>query len=65
MKPDLNDIPEFYQPYIKSLPEKPLILLLQNTLDRFNQHFSKLDENHGDFKYQSGKWTIKQMVQHL
>ena len=65
MRPKLSEIPDFYRPYIESLPDEPLMLLLQNTLDRFNKLFSKLDEEQGEFRYEKGKWSIKEVLQHL
>ncbi len=65
MKPDLKQIPSFYRPYIEALEDKDLMGLLSESLVRFDDLTSGIAEGEGDFRYDHGKWTIKQVVQHL
>ena len=65
MKPDLELIPTFYRPYVQALEDKNLMILLDESLQRMEGILSKVKEENGDFFYDDGKWTIKQVLQHL
>lgn len=64
-RPDLSRVPSFYHNYINQVPEDDLI-------PAFNRHGPALiaflesipGEKH-DYRYAEGKWTIKELLQHL
>jgi uncharacterized damage-inducible protein DinB len=64
-RPDLSRVPEFYHGYISKVKENDLISALQNsTSELFGLLKSIPDEKH-DYAYGDGKWTIKEVVQHM
>jgi hypothetical protein len=64
MRPDLNRVPEFFHNYIKQVPEDDLMTAFKNqtslVVDFFNIPTDKID-----YAYAEGKWTIKEMLQHI
>ncbi|UII28414.1 DinB family protein [Fulvivirga maritima] len=64
-KPTLDVVPEFYQGYIKEIEEEELIPALINhgniTLDLLRS----IPEVSAGYRYQPGKWSIKQVVAHM
>lgn len=65
-KPQIKDYPIFYQPYISVLDENSGLLDdLDTTLERFEQILYEVEEAKYEYRYQEGKWTLKEIVQHL
>ena len=62
---DINEIPEFYQGYVLKLEHDELIVNLETTGDDFVSLARKIPESNGEFAYDSGKWTIKEVIQHM
>ena len=61
-----KDYPDFYKPYVKVLdPERDLIFHLESSLEQFESLLYAIDENLQSYRYAPGKWTIKEIVQHL
>ncbi len=62
---DLPFVPEFYDRYINYVPENTAIIdgliASQNVLETYREELIRL----GDYQYQEGKWTCKEVVQHL
>lgn len=64
--PKKNEYPVFYSPYIEVLDKK--LSLMENfeaSLERFEKIFYELPEEKYEYSYGEGKWTIKEVVQHL
>lgn len=62
---DLTRIPQFYHGYINRIEETDLIALLQrHQVDSF-QFFDSIPDDKWDFRYAEGKWSIKELVQHV
>ncbi|WKK66888.1 DinB family protein [Lutimonas zeaxanthinifaciens] len=61
-----KDYPAYFDTYIKVL-DKDLSLLeyLEQSLELFEQILYDVSEEKYEFRYQPGKWTIKEVVQHL
>ena len=62
---DLVKIPEFYQGYVKSLGQGDLVPLLLKTGDEFIEFGRGLSEAQGAYRYAEGKWSIKEVIQHV
>lgn len=62
---DLNSVPEFYQGYVKSLGQGDLVPLLLKTGDEFIEFGRGLSEAQGAYRYAEGKWSIKEVIQHV
>lgn len=60
------EYPAFYSPYIEVLDgTSSLMENLETSLELFEEILYELKEEKYEFRYQEGKWTIKEIVQHL
>lgn len=55
----------FYKPYIEVLGEGVLINELEQSLSFFINFLKTIPSEKYEFRYAEGKWTIKDIVQHL
>ncbi|MDC0338897.1 DinB family protein [Flavobacteriales bacterium] len=65
MKPDLNTIPEFYRDYIQSMLDADYLDLLGNVYADAITIFNDIPEEKANYAYAEGKWTIKDILQHI
>jgi len=65
MKPDLNTIPEFYSDYIQSVLDDNYSNLLSNVYADAITILNDIPEEKANFTYAEGKWTIKDILQHI
>jgi hypothetical protein len=64
--PKKHEYPRFYQPYIDILDKKSgLSDLLETSLEQFEQVLYDIDATKQEYIYAEGKWTIKELVQHM
>lgn len=65
-KPLKNEYPVYFKTYLDTLKEgRDLLENLETSLERFEQILYELKEEKYEYRYQDGKWTIKEVVQHL
>ena len=65
-KPQKFEYPVFYTPYIEILDGVAgLLEQLETSLELFEQLLYELKEEKYEYRYEEGKWTIKEIVQHL
>jgi hypothetical protein len=65
-KPQKFEYPVFYTPYIEILDGvSGLLEHLETSLELFEQLLYELKEEKYQYRYEDGKWTIKEIVQHL
>ncbi len=60
-----NEYAPFYKNYIKSLGNVNLFEILESSLCDLVQTIETLPEEKLNFQYEEGKWTIKELVQHI
>lgn len=65
IKPTLEEVPEYYKPYIDACDETNLIEALTNGLNEAKELFSVIPENKQNYSYSEGKWTIKEVLIHI
>ena len=65
MKPDLNTIPEFYRGYIQSMLDANYLDLLVNVYNDAITILIDISEEKANYAYAEGKWTIKDILQHI
>lgn len=65
-KPLIDEYPVFFKTYMDMIPENgDLLDQLENSLEQFEQLLYELEETKPEFRYAIGKWTIKEVVQHM
>lgn len=60
-----NEYANFYKPYIEALGEVVLMNELEQSLSFFIDFLKTIPYEKHEFRYAEGKWTIKDIVQHL
>jgi hypothetical protein len=64
MRPDLAKQEEYYHQYIALTSEEDPTEALEANLNHVSSFYRDLTEEQGDFAYEAGKWTIKNVFQH-
>lgn len=64
-KPILSAVPEFYHGYISRVSEDDVVDALQNSQAEASTVLQAIPDEKWDFRYAEGKWSIKEMVQHI
>ena len=61
----INEYSNFYQSYIQALEDVELIEELEICLHEFIKFVQNIPMDKFDYQYEVGKWTIKEIIQHL
>jgi uncharacterized damage-inducible protein DinB len=64
-KPLARDYGEYYQRYVNLVPEDELLQAFSNQAPVVLQFLNDIPADKRDYAYAPGKWTLKQMLQHL
>lgn len=64
-RPQPSEYHSFYTGYIQLVPEGNFLQLLTENSLEVKSFFSSLKKEKHDYRYQPGKWTIKQMLLHM
>lgn len=65
MKPDLQRIPEWYHGYISKVKEETLAAAFRRQTAAFIDFLKNIPETKTTCSYAPGKWTIRQLLQHI
>ena len=65
MLPDLSRVAPFYHGYISQVPETDLIKAFPVHTQKIITLLGTLSPEKYDYRYAPGKWTIREVVQHL
>lgn len=60
-----NEYDSFYQTYIEACGVNELLAELKNSLKDTSFFFKSIPIDKIEYRYESGKWTIKELIQHL
>ncbi|WP_456420414.1 DinB family protein [Lutibacter sp.] len=60
-----NEYSSFYKNYITILGEVNLLDVLNNSLENLINTLKNLPEEKLQYRYEEGKWTIKELIQHI
>jgi hypothetical protein len=62
-----NEFAHYYKPYIDAVAGngKSIVENLNDTLIEFLNTLSNISEDKQEYRYAAGKWTIKELIQHL
>ena len=61
----IEEVPSFYHRYVDPLKEEDLINILENASAKTLGFLNDLEEANGDFRYASGKWSVKEVICHM
>ena len=66
-RPARTEYSEFYQPYLNIIPagDSELNDLLKSSLGACNSLLNNLEPGKEDYRYAEGKWSIKELLQHI
>ncbi len=65
MRPDLSRVSSFYHNYISQVPENEIRQAFSVQGPSFISFLESIPENKYDFRYAEGKWSIKEVLQHI
>lgn len=65
MNPNYDYLPEFYKGYVSLVSEQPLIAALSQSKERCLTLFRTINEDKGKYAYDTGKWSIKELINHV
>lgn len=64
-RPELTEVPAFYHGYIERVEGHDLLRALRDASDRAHTVLNGIPAERGDHRYAPGKWSIKEVVQHV
>jgi len=64
-RPDLSRVPESYHNYINHVKENDLMVAFKKETPAFIRFFEGIPKEKQDYRYSVGKWTIKEILQHI
>lgn len=64
-RPTTNDYASFYHNYVMQVAEDDLQAAFQNQYEVLQSFLQNLPEAKADYAYADGKWTVKQLLQHM
>jgi uncharacterized damage-inducible protein DinB len=65
MRPLPATFPPYFNTYIKLIPENDVMKALRNQTLRAETFFDRISEEQSFYKYADGKWTVKEILQHV
>ena len=65
MKPSHSEFNPYFKQYIDLVPTENLLLELEENHIKTQKILASIGEELGDYKYEEGKWTIKDLFVHL
>lgn len=64
-RPKAGDYAAFYEKYIALVPEGEFLQILETQLREWQKLLGNLNEEQADFRYEPGKWSIKDVLGHV
>lgn len=64
-RPDLSKTPEYYHTYINKAPGNDLNTVLKKQTAEMVRFFNSIPATKRNYRYARGKWTIKEVLQHM
>lgn len=64
-RPTTEEYPDYYQEYMKLLPEGDLLFMLEKQASDLRYLFKDISDEQAEEAYAEGKWTMKELLQHF
>jgi hypothetical protein len=65
MKPKSGDYDPYYDRYISHFDDEEIIKVLEEQIKSSEEFLRTFSEEHGNYSYADGKWTVKEVIGHL
>lgn len=65
MRPTEQEYAPFYGGYVDKVKENDPLPALESALEEARQFFNKLPAEKADHRYAEGKWSVKEVIQHM
>lgn len=64
-RPEKDEFDAYYERYISLVAGDDILSVLQNQIAETGDLLNKIDAKKADFRYASGKWSVKELVGHI
>jgi uncharacterized damage-inducible protein DinB len=64
-KPDLEAVPLFYKGYVENVKDMDVMVALNQSSKVALNLFRSIPEDMGEYRYSEGKWSIKELLNHM
>jgi len=64
-KPDLTEVPVFYKGYVENVKDLELFDALNQSSKVALNIFKNIPEDLGEYRYAEGKWSVKEVLNHM
>ncbi len=64
-KPEYEAYPTFYHKYVDAISEGNILHVLEDQLHALNGMLGALDDRQWGYRYDEGKWSVKEVLGHL
>jgi uncharacterized damage-inducible protein DinB len=64
-KPKLEQVPQFYRGYVEHVKDMDVLEALQYASKLMSDLLRTIPETKGEYRYEQGKWTIKELLNHM
>lgn len=64
-RPSAADHPEYFGKYINQVKEDDLMEAFKNQYPKIESLLHSIDEKRSNYRYAPGKWTLKELLQHI
>src|SRR5437870_5668677 len=64
-RPEATEYAEYYANYISKVPGSDVLSVLESQRLQMLQLFAGRSERDGSFRYEPGKWTLKEVLGHI
>ena len=64
-RPESKEYAEYFSTYIEKVPGSDILNYLEHQRASAVSLINQIDESKGDFRYEPGKWTLKELLGHI
>jgi len=64
-RPDIEHVPSFYKGYVEFVKDVDLLDALRQAAKLTQQTVPYIPEDKGEYRYAEGKWTVKEVLNHM
>jgi len=65
IRPDPSEYGSYYATYVDAVPDGDILTTLKRQIDETRSLFDRFTEVRGDYRYEPGKWTVKEVIGHV